>query len=118
MVGTNTAKYDDPALNVRDWGGNDPLRIVIDKDLKLSTRLKLFNGKQATLCYNLIESAAKENTTYIKLKQEDLLEKLLLDLHNRKIQSVIVEGGSQLLQSFIAKNLWDESPNFYWRRYF
>lgn len=112
MVGTNTAKYDDPALNVRDWKGNDPIQIVIDKELKLDAGLKLFNGVQPTLCYNLIENAEKVKTTYIKLNEEDFLEGLLLDLHNRKIQSVIVEGGSQLLQSFIEINLWDEARIF------
>jgi diaminohydroxyphosphoribosylaminopyrimidine deaminase/5-amino-6-(5-phosphoribosylamino)uracil reductase len=112
MVGTNTAKYDDPMLNVRDWKGKDPVRVVIDKQLRLDKKLKLFNGTQSTLCYNLIENAEKGNTTYIKLKEEDFLEGLLLDLYKRKVQSMIVEGGSQLLQSFIDKNLWDEARIF------
>ncbi len=112
MVGTNTAKYDDPTLNVRDWEGSDPVRIVIDKQLVLNKDLKLFNGKQPTLCYNLIEDRSERNTTFIKIGRDNFLEALISDLHTRKIQSVLVEGGAYLLQSFIDKNLWDEARIF------
>jgi len=112
MVGTNTAKHDDPGLNVRDWEGTDPIRVVIDKQLSLSKTLKLFNGNQPTICYNLIESEKIGNTFFVKIDKDNFLEGLLIDLHNRKIQSVIVEGGAMLLQSLIDKNLWDEARIF------
>ncbi|HWA33460.1 MAG TPA: bifunctional diaminohydroxyphosphoribosylaminopyrimidine deaminase/5-amino-6-(5-phosphoribosylamino)uracil reductase RibD, partial [Cyclobacteriaceae bacterium] len=54
LVGTQTAKHDDPRLNVRDWSGKDPLRIVIDKSLKLNPKLNLFDKSQPTICYNVV----------------------------------------------------------------
>lgn len=112
MVGTNTAKYDNPQLNVRDWKGNDPIRIVIDKKLTLDKGLKLFNGNQPTICYNLLENKTNKNTTYVQVEEINFLEALLSDLHSQDIQSLIIEGGSKLLQSCIDKNLWDEARIF------
>ena len=112
MVGTNTAKHDDPMLNVRDWEGKDPTRVVIDKQLTLDKKLNLFNNQQSTLCYNLVEDSEKKNTSYIKLQEDNFIEELLTDLHLRKIQSLIVEGGAHLLRSLIENNLWDEARIF------
>lgn len=111
LVGTNTAKYDNPQLNVRLWQGTDPVRIVIDKNLNLGKDLKLFDGSQPTICYNLLKTE-NGGVGYVKLDEEDLLNGLLYDLHSRNIQSLIVEGGAQLLNSFIAQNLWDEARIF------
>ncbi|MDH5476159.1 MAG: bifunctional diaminohydroxyphosphoribosylaminopyrimidine deaminase/5-amino-6-(5-phosphoribosylamino)uracil reductase RibD [Cyclobacteriaceae bacterium] len=112
MVGTNTAKYDNPQLNVRDWQGGNPIRVVIDKKLSLEKGLFLFDGSQPTLCYNLLESKTHKNTVYVALEEENFLEQLLADLHAREIQSVIIEGGSTLLQSCIDDDLWDEARIF------
>lgn len=112
MVGTNTARYDDPKLNARDWHGNDPLRVVIDKNLRLSPELQLFSDGLPTLCYNLEKTDKAGATDFIRLAEEDFLEQLIADLYSRRIQSLIVEGGSALLQSFIEKNLWDEARVF------
>jgi diaminohydroxyphosphoribosylaminopyrimidine deaminase/5-amino-6-(5-phosphoribosylamino)uracil reductase len=112
IVGTNTAKHDDPCLNVRDWEGKDPIRVVIDKQQKLNKKLNLFNGEQPTLCYNLIENSEMGNTSYIKLQGDNFIDELLTDLKDRKIQSLIVEGGAYLLESMIKQNLWDEARIF------
>ncbi len=112
MVGTNTAKYDDPRLNVRGWPGKNPLRIVIDKQLQLNTDLNLFNGKQHTVVYNDLKTDSAEGIDYVKVETGDYLSSVLDDLYNRKIQSVIIEGGSALLNSFIERNLWDEARVF------
>ncbi|MDJ1483231.1 bifunctional diaminohydroxyphosphoribosylaminopyrimidine deaminase/5-amino-6-(5-phosphoribosylamino)uracil reductase RibD [Cytophagaceae bacterium YF14B1] len=109
MVGTTTAQYDNPHLNVRDWTGEDPVRIVIDRHLRLSPSLHLFDQTQPTLCYNLKKDEASEYIQYIKCVSEStFLAEMMADLHQRKIQSVIVEGGSKLLQELILSDLWDE----------
>lgn len=113
LVGTNTAQYDNPKLNVRDWEGKNPLRIVIDKHLRLSKELDLFDGSQPTICYNLNNNSKKENLEFIVLNEENFLENLLENLHERKIQSLIIEGGSNLINSFIQKELWNEARVFY-----
>ncbi|MCC5938133.1 MAG: bifunctional diaminohydroxyphosphoribosylaminopyrimidine deaminase/5-amino-6-(5-phosphoribosylamino)uracil reductase RibD [Lunatimonas sp.] len=112
LVGTKTAHYDNPKLNVRDWAGRDPVRIVIDKHLTLDPNSFLFDQSQPTLCYNLVKSEASDNLEFVQMKQDFSLENLLTDLHNRKIQSLIIEGGGHLLQQFISRELWDEARVF------
>lgn len=112
LVGTSTAKYDNPQLNVRDWEGKDPVRIVLDRKLTLDKSLHLFDGKQKTICYNQVKSEKSENLEFVKLSSEFGIEAVLEDLHQRKIQSLIVEGGAQVLKSFIEKELWDEARVF------
>lgn len=112
MVGTNTAHYDDPKLNVRGVSGSDPLRVVIDRELRLDKGLQLFDGSQATVCYNSRKSESHKNLDYVKLPEENFLEQLFADLHKRKVQSVLVEGGATLLKTLIDKGLWDEARVF------
>lgn len=110
MIGTNTARYDNPSLNTRFWTGKNPLRIVIDKDLSLDKSLHIFDGSQPTICYNLLVNKEENNVFFVKIEQEkDFLSTIIQDLTQRKVQSLIVEGGSKLLQSFIDANLWDEA---------
>jgi len=113
MVGTNTALHDNPSLNVRyDIAGNNPLRIVIDKNLRLPQSLHLFDGKQTTLCYNLLEHRQEEKLEYIKLKEEALFPQILDNLYKRKVLSLIVEGGAYLLNELIKTGMWDEAQVF------
>ncbi|GAB5526764.1 MAG: bifunctional diaminohydroxyphosphoribosylaminopyrimidine deaminase/5-amino-6-(5-phosphoribosylamino)uracil reductase RibD [Roseivirga sp.] len=112
MVGTNTALYDDPKLNVRGVEGSDPLRVVIDKELKLPQNLQLFDGTQPTVCYNLKKTESHPNLEYVKLEKAGFIVKLMADLHRRKIQSLFVEGGAALLNSLISEGLWDEARVF------
>ncbi|NJN41048.1 MAG: bifunctional diaminohydroxyphosphoribosylaminopyrimidine deaminase/5-amino-6-(5-phosphoribosylamino)uracil reductase RibD [Flammeovirgaceae bacterium] len=113
LVGTTTARVDNPALTVRNWNGKNPLRIVIDNDLKLSKDLKLFDGLSPTICYTLKDQNSKENLEYVKIAKEKFLKKILNDLHQRKIQSVIIEGGAHTLHSFLKEGLWDEARIFH-----
>lgn len=117
MVGTNTATYDNPTLNVRDWpinsDANHPTRIVIDKQLKLKTELNLFKGDQPTRCYNQLKNEISGNTQYVKIpKNKDFIDSLVSDLYISNIQSLIIEGGAKTLASFIKKGLWDEARIF------
>ncbi|WP_236252734.1 bifunctional diaminohydroxyphosphoribosylaminopyrimidine deaminase/5-amino-6-(5-phosphoribosylamino)uracil reductase RibD [Echinicola sp. 20G] len=112
MVGTKTAHFDNPKLNVRDWEGKDPLRIVLDKQLTLDANLALFDRSIPTVCYNLIKNESQQNLDYVKLEKEFSIADVLEDLHQRKVQSVIIEGGSFLLQKFIQSELWDEARVF------
>lgn len=111
MVGTNTAKHDDPSLTVRDWAGRNPVRIFIDKKRTLGRNLKLYDGKAKTLCFTEMVGPDHPNVEYVYM-QEITAELVLKELYAKGIQSLIVEGGSQLLKSFIDKNLWDEARVF------
>jgi len=112
LVGYNTAAYDNPRLNVRDWNGNNPLRIVIDKNLKLDAGLHLFDGSQSTVCYNLLKHEQRTNLSFVKLPEENMIRRILNDLYERNIQSVIVEGGAQTIGNFLTTDLWDEARVF------
>jgi diaminohydroxyphosphoribosylaminopyrimidine deaminase / 5-amino-6-(5-phosphoribosylamino)uracil reductase len=112
LVGTKTAHFDNPRLNVRDWCGRDPLRIVIDMQLTLDPNSYLFDQTQPTICYNLIRTEKLDNLEYAQLPLHFQIGDLLADLHRRKVQSVLVEGGSILLQHFIRQDLWDEARVF------
>lgn len=112
LVGKRTAQYDDPQLNVRDWSGRNPTRIVIDRFLKLSDKLNLFDRSQPTLCYNLMKHEEHPNLILARLPEEDFLQHLIHDLFVRKLQSIIIEGGTQTLDAFLDANLWDEARIF------
>lgn len=111
-VGTNTAKYDNPKLNVRDWQGSDPVRLVIDKQLSLDASLHLFDQEIPTVCYNLKKDGKEVNLEWVKVSENQLLKDVFLDLRQRGIQSVLVEGGAHLLQSLIDEGHWDEARVF------
>jgi diaminohydroxyphosphoribosylaminopyrimidine deaminase/5-amino-6-(5-phosphoribosylamino)uracil reductase len=115
MVGTNTAIADNPRLNVREYTGNNPLRIVVDRNLSLPAGLHLFDNKQQTLVLNEKLDKKSNKITYLKLpfeKELVSLPHLLNYLFDNNIQSVLVEGGQKLLQSFIDQGLWDEARVF------
>lgn len=112
LVGTNTVQYDNPSLNVRSWEGKNPLRIVIDKNLRLSNNFNLFDGSIPTICYNLISDIKYHNLKYVKLRRINFIELLLQDLYQKNILSLIVEGGGNLINSFIQRKLWDETRVF------
>lgn len=125
LVGTNTALLDDPELNTRLWPGNSPIRLVVDMDLKLPTSLKLFNGRFPTIVFNNKKHTIQEDNSLPLLwpeKPEDprpcyyqvtadvsLVHQIINALYQLKVQSVLVEGGAFLLQSFIDEGIWDEA---------
>lgn len=112
LVASGTAWYDNPFLNVRDWTGRDPVRIVIDRYLKLGSNQHLFDQKQPTICYNLVKHDVSDVLQFVQLPKDNFLDLMIRDLHERRIQSVIIEGGGQLLHSFIQAKLWDEARIF------
>jgi diaminohydroxyphosphoribosylaminopyrimidine deaminase/5-amino-6-(5-phosphoribosylamino)uracil reductase len=112
LVGAKTAQFDNPQLNVRDWTGRDPVRVVIDRFLKLNDKLHLFDRKQKTIVYNVLRHEEHENLVFMRIEERDFLNELIKDLYKQKIQSMIVEGGAYTIQSFIEADLWDEARIF------
>ncbi len=110
MVGTKTALNDNPQLNVRLWHGNQPLRIVLDENLELPENLHLLDQSIPTLIFTAQRTENKNNTTYIQLNFcNNPLQQILDYLYKLKVNSLIVEGGKELLLSFINQGLWDEA---------
>ena len=112
LVGRITAEKDNPSLTVREVEGSNPIRIVIDKDLKLSADFNLFNNDAKTIVFNQLKSEENNSNNYIKINFNNLTKNILQELHKQNIQSIIIEGGTITLQSFIDNNLWDEARIF------
>ena len=102
LVGKNTVKEDNPSLTARDYKGKNPVRIVIDKDKKLSEDYRIFNKLAKTIIIS------KDNTDFSK----PIAQQIGYHLYNHNINSLIIEGGSITLQTFINENLWDEARVF------
>ncbi|GAA4933264.1 bifunctional diaminohydroxyphosphoribosylaminopyrimidine deaminase/5-amino-6-(5-phosphoribosylamino)uracil reductase RibD [Algibacter agarivorans] len=102
LVGTNTVLEDNPSLTVRDWTGKNPIRLVIDKNEKLSKKHSVFNTAAETILIS------KNNIDFSK----NLAKQICDLLFEKNISSVIIEGGTKTLETFIDENLWDEARVF------
>jgi diaminohydroxyphosphoribosylaminopyrimidine deaminase/5-amino-6-(5-phosphoribosylamino)uracil reductase len=110
LVGTRTALADDPALTVRLWEGPHPIRLVIDKTLRLPGSLQLLDGKLRTIVFNEVKHETAGLVEYYQLSPDSsLVHQVSVALTQLTIQSVLVEGGARLLQSFIDEGFWDEA---------
>ena len=108
LVGTTTVITDNPSLTVRGWKGNNPLRVVIDKEAKLSFENKIFNFDASTLIFTDLDSDV-DDSRYLKIDfSKNIIPQILRELYSRKINSLMVEGGAKTLQSFIDEGVWDE----------
>ncbi len=110
LIGTNTAKEDNPSLTTRDWFGNNPLRIVIDKQNSLDINLAIYNNDAPTLILTEETTTSAGTNSFEKLSFNENPTAIIAEiLYNKNIQSLIIEGGAQTLQTFIDENLWDEA---------
>lgn len=110
LVGTQTATTDNPQLNNRFSSGPSPLRMVIDRTLQLNPLLHLLNDQQPTWVFNTFKNETKSAVRYVQLPaQQSLIEPILEYAYEQQVQSILVEGGAKLLQSFIDQELWDEA---------
>ena len=117
LVGRNTITNDNPSLTVRDYGGMNPIRLVIDSQLQISGNLNIYSKDAPTIVFNRVKDKKENNVEWIKIK-ETSTSNILEELYRRGIQSVFVEGGSRTLQYFIIDNLWDEARVIVGQKYF
>ncbi|WP_432411464.1 bifunctional diaminohydroxyphosphoribosylaminopyrimidine deaminase/5-amino-6-(5-phosphoribosylamino)uracil reductase RibD [Rasiella sp. SM2506] len=109
LVGTNTVRDDNPSLTTRDWFGNNPLRVILDRNNNLDKSLSVYNKEAATLILTEKPTEAFGTTSFESLDFDNNLASNICEvLYKKNIQSLIVEGGAQTLQTFIDANLWDE----------
>lgn len=109
LIGTQTALNDNPSLTVRNIEGINPVRILIDFDLKVPASSKIYNSEAKTLIFNSIKEQNENHIHWIKIEKENFLSELMNALYKEQIQSVIIEGGRFTLQQFIDAGLWDEA---------
>jgi diaminohydroxyphosphoribosylaminopyrimidine deaminase/5-amino-6-(5-phosphoribosylamino)uracil reductase len=119
LVGRKTAEKDNPSLTVRHWSGKNPMRLVLDRKLQLPQSLNLFDQTEKTVVFNSVKNSTDKN---IELREIDfnknIVPQILDELYKLNIQSVIVEGGKQLIESFIDAAIWDEIHLFTGNKFF
>ena len=110
MVGTRTVFLDNPHLTVSKWTGKNPIRIFIDRNLRMPRNYRVFDGTAKTIVFNDIKDETHLNIVFVRLDFGRAIIPQMLDfLYRQGVVSVIVEGGRQLLQSFIDMGVWDEA---------
>ncbi|MHA4895681.1 bifunctional diaminohydroxyphosphoribosylaminopyrimidine deaminase/5-amino-6-(5-phosphoribosylamino)uracil reductase RibD [Pedobacter sp. PWIIR3] len=114
VVGKRTALADDPSLTAREWSGRNPIRILIDQKLHVPTTSNIFNSAAKTIVFNEVKTVVTGNVHYIQMEdmQYYLPQKIAFQLYLMDIQSIIIEGGANLLKQFIDAGLWDEARVF------
>ena len=111
LVGKNTAIHDNPSLTVREWNGQNPIRVLLDSNLEVNKDSIIFNAEADTIVFNSVKDEKASNIQWIKTDINNP-RTILSKLHALKIGSVIIEGGAQVLNSFISENCWDEARVF------
>ncbi|PCI36091.1 MAG: riboflavin biosynthesis protein RibD [Flavobacteriaceae bacterium] len=113
LVGTNTVINDNPTLDVRNWEGENPVRIVLDKSLRIPHDYTVFDHVLKTIVFTAQEVDDTKNVYYKKIDfSKDTVLEICQELYKENIQSIIIEGGKATLQSFIEANIWDEAYVF------
>ncbi|WP_438972923.1 bifunctional diaminohydroxyphosphoribosylaminopyrimidine deaminase/5-amino-6-(5-phosphoribosylamino)uracil reductase RibD [Polaribacter sp.] len=116
LVGTTTVLADNPKLNVRTWSGNSPVRVVLDRNLKIPLSSHVYDSNQKTIFIVDITTHLGYKSENIIYEQVDFTSsvatQIIQVLQKHNIQSIIIEGGAKTLQTFIDANLWDEALVF------
>jgi diaminohydroxyphosphoribosylaminopyrimidine deaminase/5-amino-6-(5-phosphoribosylamino)uracil reductase len=110
MVGTTTAVKDNPKLTAHKWIGENPLRVVVDRQLRIPSDYHLLDQSVPTIVYTDQVKENQHNLTYVTISfAENVIKQIMNDLFRRHILSIMIEGGEQLLRSFIQAGIWDEA---------
>jgi len=112
LVGTNTVVNDNPQLNVRRWMGKNPVRISIDRNGRLTPDLHIMDGSLDTLIFSCLPDSYPGGVRSVLIDPGFSLDELLAELYNQHIISIMVEGGAELLNSFLEEGAWDEARVF------
>ncbi len=119
LVGRKTAEKDNPSLTVRHWSGKNPMRLVLDRKLQLPQSLNLFDQTEKTVVFNSVKNSTDKNNELREIDfNKNIVPQILDELYKLNIQSVIVEGGKQLIESFIDAAIWDEIHLFTGNKFF
>jgi diaminohydroxyphosphoribosylaminopyrimidine deaminase/5-amino-6-(5-phosphoribosylamino)uracil reductase len=119
LVGTNTAIKDNPSLTVREWDGKDPLRLLIDQQNRVPRSHHILNDQIKTVVFTQNDLPGGNKTTFVPIDfEKDVISQILAYLYQQNIQSVIIEGGREVLLSFIQANIWDEARVFIGNKWF
>lgn len=112
LVGTNTVLMDNPQLTARYYYGKNPVRLILDRNRRLTGQLHIFDQQVPTVIFTQKPDESSPHVNYIPIPFVDMPAEIMEYCYHAGLQSVIIEGGSQVLTSFIEHNLWDEARVF------
>lgn len=108
LVGKMTALNDNPSLTVREVEGNNPIRIVLDSNLEVPSTSAVFSNDSPTIVFNTLKRDVADSVEWIVV-DKITPSTILSELYRKNILSVFIEGGKQVLESFITEGCWDEA---------
>jgi len=120
LVGAATVRTDDPLLNVREWYGNNPVRLILSGSGSLPEKPAMSSviGSQVIFTF-YPEKVNQPGSVVVKLNnRESSASQVVEYLFQWGIQSLFIEGGAKVLNHFILNGLWDEARIFYGRQKF
>lgn len=109
LVGPGTAVADNPSLTVRDWFGTNPIRFVLDPRRALPEQLNLFHMPNPA---HRITLNPQNEDDWVINNPENWVADFETQCYKQGIQSVLVEGGAGVLESFLTTGSWDEARVF------
>lgn len=109
MIGTTTALRDNPSLTTREIIGRNPIRVLLDYDLKIPENYTIYDDQTKTIIFNGFLEKTKGTNHYLRIDKNNMIPNLIQKLHQLEIQSIIIEGGAFTLQQFIDQEMWDEA---------
>lgn len=113
LVGAGTMRADHPGLNVREWGGSDPLRLVLSNSGNFPVFPRQKDNETSFVVFTRNKDLEMERARVVQL-EDDLPESRQVAgfLFREGIQSLFIEGGASVLNHFIASDMWDEARVF------
>lgn len=109
LVGKRTVLTDNPSLTTRLWPGKNATRVLVDAQLQIPEDAAVFAPGADVIVFNRIRETRNKHIRYLQFNEEQIsVEYLLQKLYELNIQSVLVEGGRNILNQFLHAGLWDE----------
>ena len=119
LVGGGTVRADNPRLNVRDWTGNNPLRLILSSSGNIDNGASLLSDGGKTIVFtNEKEKVFPGALTIVLDYKIPSCSQIVQYLYDSGIQSLLIEGGAKVLDHFISNRLWDEARIFTGEKYF
>ncbi len=119
LAGGATVRLDNPALDVRYWAGRNPVRIIVSRSGEIDRKAKIFTPTAEVLLFTRNPEVTFPGVKVIVMSdEEDTVAAVLRNLFDLGIQSLFVEGGSQIIKAFVASGIWDEARRFTGRERF
>ncbi|KXK44413.1 MAG: diaminohydroxyphosphoribosylaminopyrimidine deaminase [Bacteroidetes bacterium OLB11] len=109
FIGYQTALIDNPQLNTRLAHGKNPIRLVMDPSNHLTKKLKIFRDEGKCIVFNFHKNETQNHIEYVQVNPQNPYSEMISFLVERKIQTLLVEGGAATLQRMIDENYWNEA---------